>query len=130
MFDDMEPMARRSVGSSGIEISRVGLGGYELGPEPVEAPDVDRAIRVIESAIACGVNWLDTSENYLETRNESVIGLALQRIENVFLVASKVAPRAGVTGGGSCFRPEQVLRACRDSRQRTSAGRRLRVPPP
>ena len=115
MFDDMEPMARRSVGSSGIEISRVGLGGYELGPEPVEAPDVDRAIRVIESAIACGVNWLDTSENYLETRNESVIGLALQRIENVFLVASKVAPRAGVTGGGSGFRREQVLQACRDS---------------
>ena len=103
------------VGSSGVEISRVGLGGYELGPEDGETPDADRAVRVIESAIACGVNWLDTSENYLATRNESVIGPALERIGEGFLVASKVAPRAGVTGGGSGFRREQVLQACRDS---------------
>src|SRR5215212_3525913 len=49
------------VGRSGVEISRVGLGGYELGPEPGERPDVDRAVRVIEAALACGVKWLDTS---------------------------------------------------------------------
>jgi diketogulonate reductase-like aldo/keto reductase len=61
------------VGASGVEISRVGLGGYELGPEPSAAPDVERAVRVIESAIANGVNWLDTSENYLATNNESVV---------------------------------------------------------
>jgi aryl-alcohol dehydrogenase-like predicted oxidoreductase len=91
------------------------LGGYQLGPEPDEAPDIDRATRVIKSAIAWGVNWLDTSENYLETRNESVIGPALERIEDGFLVASKVAPGAAVTGGGSGFRREQVLQACRDS---------------
>ena len=111
-------MEYRTVGSSGIEISRVGLGGYQLGPEPGEAPDVDRAVRVIESAIACGVNWLDTSENYLATRNESVIGPALAGVDHAFLVASKVAPGDGVTGGGSGFRREQVLKACRDSLER------------
>jgi aryl-alcohol dehydrogenase-like predicted oxidoreductase len=114
----MNSMEYRSVGSSGIEISRVGLGGYQLGPEPGEAPDVDRAVRVIESAIAYGVNWLDTSENYLATRNESVIGPALAQIDDAFLVASKVAPGDGVTGGGSGFRREQVLKACRDSLRR------------
>ena len=61
------------------------------------------------------MNWLDTSENYLATRNESVIGPALERIGDAFLLASKVAPRAGVTGGGSGFRRDQVLQACRDS---------------
>jgi aryl-alcohol dehydrogenase-like predicted oxidoreductase len=105
----------RRVGASGVGISRVGLGGYELGPEPGDLPDVDRAVRVIESAMASGVNWLDTSENYLATNNESVIGEALARIGDGLLVASKVAPRAGVTGGGSGFRREQVLQACRDS---------------
>jgi len=111
----MNPMERRSVGLSGVAISGIGLGGYELGPEPDETPDVDRAVRVIESAIACGVNWIDTSENYLATRNESVIGPALQRVTDDFLVASKVAPGSGVTGGGSGFRREQVIRACQDS---------------
>lgn len=104
-----------AVGASGVQISRLGLGGYELGPEAGEIPDVDRAVRVVESAIASGVNWLDTSENYLATRNESVIGPALERIGDAFLLASKVAPRAGVTGGGSGFRRDQVLQACRDS---------------
>lgn len=106
------------VGSSGVSISRIGLGGYELGPEPDEEPDADRATRVIETAIGSGVNWLDTSENYLETRNELVIGAALSRIGDDFLIASKVAPGAAVTGGGSGFRSEQVHQACRQSLRR------------
>ena len=70
----MPDIEYRPVGSTGVEISRVGLGGYELGPEPEEDPDVARAARVIATAIDSGVNWLDTSENYLATRNEAAIG--------------------------------------------------------
>jgi len=103
------------VGVSGLTISRVGLGGYQLGPEPGESPDIARAARVITSAIEAGVNWLDTSENYLDTNNETVIGSALVGIGEEFLVASKVAPRAGITGGGSGFRRDQVMHACRAS---------------
>src|SRR5215211_258915 len=111
----MRAIKYQRVGASGVEISRVGLGGYELGPEPDEDPDVARAARVIATAIDCGVNWIDTSENYLATRNEAVIGAALDGIPDGFLVASKVAPAAGVTGGGSGFRRGQVLRACHES---------------
>ena len=89
-----------------------------MGPEPDEKPDVDRAVRVIERAIDCGVNWLDTSENYLATRNESLIGAALERVDDGFLIASKVAPGAAVTGGGSGFRREQVQHACHESLRR------------
>jgi aryl-alcohol dehydrogenase-like predicted oxidoreductase len=111
-------MQFRPIGRSGVSLSRVGLGGYELGPEPDEEPDVDRAARVIETAIDSGVNWLDTSENYLETRNETVIGAGLGRMGGEFLVASKVAPGEGVTGGGSGFRRDQILRACQASLKR------------
>jgi myo-inositol catabolism protein IolS len=112
-------MRREPVGASGVEISRVGLGGYELGPEPHEEPDVARAARVIAAAMEGGVNWLDTSENYLATHNEEVIGGALAQIgRDDFLVASKVAPGAAVTGGGSGFRREQVHAACRGSLER------------
>jgi aryl-alcohol dehydrogenase-like predicted oxidoreductase len=64
----------RPLGSSGVSISRVGLGSLELGPDTGEEPNVDRAVHVIETAVDAGLNWLDTSENYLETRNESLIG--------------------------------------------------------
>ena len=111
----MELTDRRSLGLSGVDISRIGLGGYELGPEPGEEPDVDRAERVIKTAIANGVNWLDTSENYLETRNESVIGPALGAHRG--RLPNRVEGRPGRRGDRrrSGFRREQVLQACRDS---------------
>ena len=118
----MPDIEYRPVGSTGVEISRVGLGGYELGPEPEEDPDVARAARVIATAIDSGVNWLDTSENYLATRNEAVIGAALEGISDAVLVASKVAPSAALTGGGSGFRHGQVVQACHESLRRLRRG--------
>jgi aryl-alcohol dehydrogenase-like predicted oxidoreductase len=111
-------MESRPVGESGVLLSTVGLGGFELGPEPGEEPDVDRAAFVIETALEAGVNWLDTSENYLHTRNESLIGAALVRTRGDLLVATKAAPSAAITGGGSGFRHDEIQAACRTSLHR------------
>ena len=111
-------MELRSIGDGGLRISRVGLGGYELGPEPEDVPDVQRAVDVIRAAIDHGANWIDTSENYLTSNNESLIGEALKQLPLDFLVCSKVAPYAALTGGASGFRPEQVRAACRGSLRR------------
>src|SRR2546423_10257029 len=97
----MHEMRRHSLGGSGVDISRIGLGGYELGPEPDEEPDAQRAAGVIGAAIEGGVNWLDTSENYLATHNEEVIGAALELVGSDFLVSSKVAPGTAIPGAGS-----------------------------
>ena len=40
------------------------------------------AASVIRTALESGVDWLDTSENYLDTQNESLIGIALAQIED------------------------------------------------
>ncbi len=111
-------MRTTTVGSNGVELSAIGLGGYELGPEPDDEPDVERAVTVLTTSRDAGVNWLDTSENYLATRNESLIGEALARVGRGFLIASKVAPKAAITGGASGFRRHQVHSACRDSLRR------------
>ncbi len=103
---------------AGVSISTVGLGGLELGPEEGEEPDVDRATAVIERAREAGINWVDTSENYLKTGNESLIGAALGRIRGGFLVATKAAPSAAVTGGGTGFRRDRIHAACRASLRR------------
>jgi aryl-alcohol dehydrogenase-like predicted oxidoreductase len=119
----MEGMELRPLGGSGVSVSRVGLGGFELGPEPGTEPDIARATALIDAALAAGINWLDTSENYLHTRNESVIGTALAQTGDEILVASKVAPGAGITGGGSGFRRDQVHAACRASLRRLGRDR-------
>lgn len=107
-------MVTNTVGSDPIELTRIGLGGVEMGPEEGERADVDRALRVLAAAADAGINWIDTAEDYYETRNETLIGEALARCEASFHVATKVGPNRGNSG----FRPEQVRAACHASLQR------------
>jgi aryl-alcohol dehydrogenase-like predicted oxidoreductase len=111
-------MESRRLGGSGVSVTTVGLGGIELGPDEGDDPDVGRAVAVIEAALETGVSWLDTSENYHDTRNESLIGAALERAAGEIQIATKAAPAARITGGGSGFRPEQIHAACRASLRR------------
>ena len=111
-------MERRPVGQSDVLISPVGLGGVEVGPFEGEEPDVERAVAVINAAIDAGINWIDTSENYLHSRNEALIGAALAHAGDDFLVSTKVAPRPLISGGGSGFRRDQVRSACQGSLER------------
>ncbi len=106
------------IGRSGVSVSPVGLGGFERGPYSGEEPDVSRAAAVINAALESGVNWLDTSENYLDTHNETLIGAALAQSRDEVVVASKVAPSGGGSGGGSGFRRDQVHAAWRASLRR------------
>ena len=81
-------------------------------------PDVDGAVRVIDTALDAGINWLDTSENYNDTKNESLIGAALARSSGHMMVSTKAAPKPLITGGGSGFRRDQIHAACRASLSR------------
>lgn len=111
-------MEERPVGATDLRLSVVGLGGAWLGHDPGDSSDVSRAVSVLRAAQEAGVNWVDTSENYFDTGNEAVIGLALREISGDMLVCSKVAPVAALSGGATGFRPEQVRRACEKSLQR------------
>ena len=111
-------MTRSALGQTEVVVSRVGLGGFELGPGEGEEPDVGSAIGVLQASIDAGVKWVDTSENYLGTRNETLVGAALAQVDPEFRVATKVAPRAAITGGGSGFGRSQVHAACRASLRR------------
>src|SRR3954466_6637206 len=111
-------MALRSLGQTGVSPSPVGLGGVELGPFDGGEPDVDNAVDVINAAFEAGINWLDTSENYLDSQNEALIGEAIQQAPAAMLVSTKVSPRPAISGGGSGFRREQVRSACSGSLNR------------
>lgn len=108
----------RAVGTSDVRLSVIGLGGAWVGNEPDDASEVARATAVLRASDEAGINWLDTSENYFGTGNESVIGLALRALPEDFLVCSKAAPGALASGGGTGFRPEEIRRACEASLQR------------
>jgi aryl-alcohol dehydrogenase-like predicted oxidoreductase len=108
-------MELRPLGRTGLQLSAVGLGGFELGGGATEGePTLAGATAVIEAALASGVNWLDTAEAYHESRNETFIGKVLQNFGSSLLVATKLAPQPDGTG----FRRKEVHAGCRASMQR------------
>ena len=95
-------MELRALGTSGVEISAIGLGGYELGDG--ENLTIERAREIVTTSLDAGVNWFDTAELYLDTRNETAIGEAITGIRDELVVATKVAP--GPDGSGLAPRPD------------------------
>jgi aryl-alcohol dehydrogenase-like predicted oxidoreductase len=109
-------MERRPLGRSGVSVSVVGLGGVELGDGDITSswPSLEVATAAVRAALGCGVNWIDTAEAYLDTKNESFIGELLRRMGvagDELLLSSKLLPQPDGTG----FRASEVQRGCRAS---------------
>jgi aryl-alcohol dehydrogenase-like predicted oxidoreductase len=105
----------REIGTTGVHISVVGLGGYELEDDPgwAEARDI------IEAALGAGTNWIDTSEAYFDGMNERTISAALRDVGEEVLLSTKVAPAPDGTG----FEPDRIRDACAKSLSRLGVGR-------
>ena len=67
-------MLYRELGSTGVQVSLIGMGGAHLGLATVEE---DLAIRLIHEGLDRGINFLDNSWDYNEGRSEERVGKAL-----------------------------------------------------
>ena len=78
-------MQMRQFGATGVEVSVVGIGGWQMGgPDTPDGigygwGDVDheRSVRIIHRAEELGVNLIDTADIYGNGHSEAVIGRAL-----------------------------------------------------
>jgi hypothetical protein len=70
-------MLDRQLGSTGVEVSVIGMGGSHLGQAKVEE---DLAIRLIHEGMDRGINFLDNSWDYNEGRSEERVGKALLQV--------------------------------------------------
>ena len=82
-------MQKRKLGSSGLEVSAIGLGcmgmSFGLGP-PADKPQM---IALIRSAVERGVTFFDTAEVYGPFTNEELVGEALAPFRDRVAIASK-----------------------------------------
>ncbi len=69
-------------GKTGLEVSRVGIGGI-----PIQRPSENAAIKVIQRAIDLGVNFIDTSIGYGDS--EVRIGKAIAEYREDVIIATK-----------------------------------------
>lgn len=73
-------MERRRLGSSGLEISRIGLGTWAIGGEMWGGQDDARSVEAIHAAVDHGLNWIDTAPIYGSGQSETVVGRALKQL--------------------------------------------------
>lgn len=74
---------RRKLGSTGVEVSAIALGGAHVGQVKTE----QEAIRIIHEALDAGITFMDNAWEYHDGRSEQIMGKALQgRRDKAFLM--------------------------------------------
>ena len=76
-------MIYRKLGSTGAQVSAIGVGGHHLG----DVPTLDEAVQLVHEAVDAGVNFFDNAWEYYNGKTETILGRALRdgRREKVFL---------------------------------------------
>ena len=82
-------MLKRKLGSSGLEVSAIGLGCMGLGGVYGPATEKATAISLLQAAVDSGVNFFDTAEAYGPFTNERLLGEALAPVRNQVVLATK-----------------------------------------
>ena len=79
-------MEYRTLGKTGLEISRLGFGGI-----PIQKIDAEGTKALISELIEKGVNFIDTARGY--TVSEEYLGYALEGVRDKFVIATKSMAR-------------------------------------
>ena len=120
-------MEQRTLGTSGLQVSALGLGcmGMSFGYGP--AHDPQEMIQLIRTAVEQGVTFFDTAEVYGPWANEALVGEALQPVREQVVIATKfgfdIDQQTGQIRGGLNSRPAQIRQVVDHSLQRLRTDR-------
>src|SRR5512137_107442 len=119
-------MHKRKLGSSGLEVSAMGLGcmgmSFSYGPPK----DKQEMISLLRTAVERGVTFFDTAEVYGPFINEELVGEALAPFRGQVVIATKFGfdlspnfdPRGMKGAPGLNSRPEHIKQAVEGSLKR------------
>jgi aryl-alcohol dehydrogenase-like predicted oxidoreductase len=83
-------MNRRPLGGTGLEVSEVGFGAWQLcNSDSWGGMDDRTAIRLVHEALDGGINLFDTAPNYANTKSERILGEALEGKRDSSVLVSK-----------------------------------------
>src|SRR5262245_15748137 len=111
-----------ALGSTGLRVSRLGLGGFPFGGRHLAAgwdpwtPEGRRtAVATIHRAIERGIDYFDTAPSYGQGNSEEIYGQALEGRRDGVVLATK-CPWKGVTAAQVVESVEASLRRLRTDR--------------
>lgn len=86
-------MNYRTLGKTGLSVSEVGLGTWQVGGKWGEDFDEARAERIINEAIDAGVTFIDTADAYGGGLSERTVGKVVRKRSERVAVATKCGRR-------------------------------------
>jgi aryl-alcohol dehydrogenase-like predicted oxidoreductase len=101
----------RPLGSSGIEVSAVGIGCNSFGVWI----DADQAREVVDAALDAGINFFDTAEVYGKGASETILGDAVRPRRDEAVIATKFGEIPGFVPDGVPRGEPSRLRASMDA---------------
>jgi len=114
-------MKKRKLGTSGLEVSAIGLGcmGMSFGYGPPK--DKQEMISLLRAAVERGVTFFDTAEAYGPFTNEELVGEGLAPFRERVVIATKFGFKLDPTSGRSIgvdSRPEHIKEVAEASLKR------------
>jgi aryl-alcohol dehydrogenase-like predicted oxidoreductase len=88
-----ESVEKRTLGKSGIQVSKIGFGLWAAGGD-YWGPTEDREVlNAIDAALDAGINFFDTADVYGGGHSEELLGRAMNGRRDQFVVATKIGWR-------------------------------------
>ncbi len=116
-------MQKRQLGSSGLEVSALGLGCMRMSHDESPIPDKQEMISFLHAAVDRGITFFDTAEVYGPFTNEELVGEALTPFREQVVIATKFGfkhdPQTGLgPAAGLDSRPEHIKQVAEASLKR------------
>ena len=84
-------MEYRRLGRTGLEVSELGFGAWEIGwTRPEEGDEVGR---LLNRALDLGINFIDTAPIYGNGQSEEIIGKIIGQKRDQWVIATKCGPK-------------------------------------
>jgi len=90
-------MAHRSLGRTGILVSEIGLGGWQLNNPSWNTHGVEDSLDVVRLALDRGCDFFDTAPGYGGGRSEELLGKALKPVRSRVTICTKFGHHADGT---------------------------------
>jgi aryl-alcohol dehydrogenase-like predicted oxidoreductase len=82
-------MKYRPFGKTGITVSEIGLGAWQLANPDWGLDDKEEAGKIVQEALNLGCNFFDTAPGYGGGRSEEILGHALKAVRKDIIICSK-----------------------------------------
>jgi aryl-alcohol dehydrogenase-like predicted oxidoreductase len=116
-MNEEDNMNLRPFGDTGMQVSEIGLGAWQLANPDWGVNDRQEALRILQKSLEAGCNFFDTAPGYGGGRSEELLGEGLKSVRRDIILCTKFGHTAeGATDfSSSAIRPsiEASLRRLR-----------------